>query len=57
MEEYIERYHIPSDNDGEFLLKGKDFSLIKNMGFDAISLWDFRRDKKNAKNKSSSERK
>ncbi|MBD3211848.1 MAG: hypothetical protein GF311_04495 [Candidatus Lokiarchaeota archaeon] len=45
MEKYIEQYAIKSEENENFILNGKDFSLIKNMGFNAVSLWDFRRGK------------
>ncbi|MBD3194221.1 MAG: hypothetical protein GF317_04145 [Candidatus Lokiarchaeota archaeon] len=42
---YVNFYSIESDNNDKLILYGKDFSLIKNMGFEAFSLWDFRRKK------------
>jgi len=45
MKEYMKEYKILSDNNKDFYLKEKDYSLIKNIGFDAISIWDFRRGK------------
>jgi hypothetical protein len=45
MENYVEQYGIKFEENDNFVLNGKDFSLIKNMGFDAVSLWDFRRGK------------
>ncbi|MFX1394533.1 MAG: uroporphyrinogen decarboxylase family protein [Promethearchaeota archaeon] len=40
---YIHRYGIKSGEDENLILKNKDYSIIKYMGFDAISVWDFRR--------------
>ncbi len=40
---YLKNYKILSYNDFKLILKGKNYSIIKNMGFDAISIWDFRR--------------
>lgn len=45
IERYRIKYGIPSDKNEDLILKGKDYSIIKNMGFDAVSLWDFRRAK------------
>ncbi|TXT61424.1 MAG: putative Uroporphyrinogen-III decarboxylase-like [Promethearchaeota archaeon] len=42
---YIKSYNINPDPDDSYILNGKDFSLIKKMKFDAVSLWDFRRGK------------
>ncbi|MBN1214378.1 MAG: hypothetical protein JXA99_02940 [Candidatus Lokiarchaeota archaeon] len=43
MKLYQNKYNIISENNNMFILKGKDYSLIDKMGFDAISIWDFRR--------------
>jgi len=40
---YVNAYGIKSEKDYNLILKDKDYSIIKNMGFDAISIWDFRR--------------
>ncbi|MBY8982482.1 MAG: hypothetical protein KGD57_06020, partial [Candidatus Lokiarchaeota archaeon] len=40
---YQKKYNIYSDRNKDFFLKKKDYSLIKNIGFNAISIWDFRR--------------
>jgi len=44
MEKYRKQFDLKISKK-EILLNGKDFSLIKKMGFDAISLWDYRRGK------------
>ena len=43
IENYIEIYKPKLDSDKSLILNRKNFNLIKQMGFDAISLWDFRR--------------
>jgi hypothetical protein len=46
--EFISRYKTQyplTSNDNELYLNDLDYSLISSMGFDAISLWDFRRGK------------
>ncbi len=42
IDKYIKCYKIET-NDKEHLLNFKNYDIIKKMGFDAISLWDFRR--------------
>ncbi len=42
IDNYIKQYNI-TPTLPEIILNNKDYSIIKNMGFDAISLWDFRR--------------
>ncbi len=42
---YIKEYDIKPKNDKALILKKKDYSIISQMGFDAISIWDFRRGK------------
>ncbi|MFW9951390.1 MAG: hypothetical protein ACFFKA_14830, partial [Candidatus Thorarchaeota archaeon] len=39
---YCNKYHITQERD-DLLLKDKNYSVIKRIGFDAISIWDFRR--------------
>lgn len=44
IENYINKYQIyPDKND--IILNGKNYSIIKQMGFDAISIWDYRKGK------------
>lgn len=46
--EFISRFKTQyplTSNDNELYLNDLDYSLISSMGFDAISLWDFRRGK------------
>jgi uroporphyrinogen-III decarboxylase len=43
MKKFIKQYTLKSDNNTNLLLMDKDYSLIKQMGFDAVSIWDFRR--------------
>lgn len=43
IENYIKAYKIMSDHNLDFILNEKDYSIIKNMGFDAISILDYRR--------------
>lgn len=40
---YTQAYGIQSEKDENLILKDKNYSIIKDMGFDAISVWDFRR--------------
>ncbi|MFX1417501.1 MAG: uroporphyrinogen decarboxylase family protein [Promethearchaeota archaeon] len=42
VDKYIDQYNLKSDNI-DFMLKKKNYNIIQQMGFDAISLWDFRR--------------
>ena len=42
LKNYIEIYNLKSKNNDELILKEKDYSIIEQMGFDAISIWDFR---------------
>lgn len=42
---YVQKYEIHPELDEKFVLNGKNFSVIEKMGFDAVSLWDFRRGK------------
>ena len=42
---YVQKYEITPEFDEKFVLNGKNFSVIIKMGFDALSLWDFRRGK------------
>lgn len=39
---YCKEYNL-QENVNDFLLKEKNYSIIKRIGFDAISIWDFRR--------------
>jgi uroporphyrinogen decarboxylase len=39
---YINQYNLKTDN-VNFILNDKNYNIIKQMTFDAISLWDFRR--------------
>ena len=43
LRKYMRTYKIESEKDENLILKNKDYSIIKQMGFDAISIWDFRR--------------
>jgi uroporphyrinogen decarboxylase len=44
IDNYIAQYNLkPKKNN--LILNDKDYSIIESMGFDAISLWDFRRGK------------
>ncbi|MFX1258988.1 MAG: uroporphyrinogen decarboxylase family protein [Promethearchaeota archaeon] len=43
MENYIKKYKLQSEQNKSLVLNNKNYSLIKEIGFDAISLWDFRR--------------
>ncbi len=45
MEKYIKAYNLKSNNQGNLILSNEDYSLISNMGFDSVSLWEFRREK------------
>ncbi len=45
MEKYIETYNIEPENDKDLILNNKNYSIIKKMGFDAISLWEYRKRK------------
>ena len=45
MEKYIETYNLEPENDKNFILNNKDYTIIKLMGFDAISLWEYRKRK------------
>ena len=45
MKIYQNNYNIISEDYDSLLLNGKDYSLINKIGFDAISIWDFRRGK------------
>ena len=40
---YINAYGIKSEKDKNLILNKNDYSTIKQIGFDAISIWDFRR--------------
>ncbi|NVM37148.1 MAG: hypothetical protein HWN81_16235 [Candidatus Lokiarchaeota archaeon] len=42
IDNYIKQYNI-TPTLPEFILYNKNYSIIQKMGFDAISLWDFRR--------------
>jgi uroporphyrinogen-III decarboxylase len=42
IDKYIKKYDLKIDKNIQ-LLNNKNFNIIKQMGFDAISLWDFRR--------------
>ncbi|MFX1377613.1 MAG: uroporphyrinogen decarboxylase family protein [Promethearchaeota archaeon] len=42
LDKYIDQYDIKTNNTN-LMLKNKNFEIIQLMGFDAISLWDFRR--------------
>ncbi|MFX1277375.1 MAG: uroporphyrinogen decarboxylase family protein [Promethearchaeota archaeon] len=42
IDNYIKKYNLRIKNDNR-LLNNKNYNIIKQMGFDAISLWDFRR--------------
>ncbi|MFW9989346.1 MAG: uroporphyrinogen decarboxylase family protein [Candidatus Odinarchaeota archaeon] len=44
IDKYTESYKIETNNT-EYVLNLKNYDIIKQMGFDAISLWDFRRGK------------
>ncbi len=44
IDNYIRLYNLKTSNTNS-ILYSKDYSIIKQMGFDAISLWDFRREK------------
>ena len=39
---YINQYNLKK-NDNDKILNKKNYNIIERMGFDAISLWDFRR--------------
>ena len=45
LERYIKQYDIYPDHNSKLILKEKDYSIIKNMGFNAVSIWDFRKGK------------
>lgn len=45
IEKYLENYKPKPNSNENFILNGRDYNLIRQMGFDAISLWDFRRGK------------
>ena len=40
---FLERYDLPIEQGSDLILNKKNYSLIARMGFDAISLWDYRR--------------
>ena len=42
IDKYIKCYKLETNNT-DHILNSKNFDIIKQMGFDAISLWDFRR--------------
>ncbi|MFW9828539.1 MAG: uroporphyrinogen decarboxylase family protein [Candidatus Thorarchaeota archaeon] len=42
IENYIKQYDLKI-NENILLLNNKNYSIIKKMGFDAVSLWDYRR--------------
>lgn len=44
IDKYITQYNLKSENTN-LILNNKNYSIIKQMGFDAISIWDFRRGK------------
>ncbi|MFX0137589.1 MAG: uroporphyrinogen decarboxylase family protein [Candidatus Hodarchaeota archaeon] len=44
IENYIKQYNL-KPNKLDFVLNEKNYSIIEQMGFDAISLWDFRKGK------------
>jgi len=44
IDNYIKQYNLKT-NKTDPILNSKNFNIIKQMGFDAISLWDFRRGK------------
>ena len=43
IQKYIQIYGIKPKKDKNLILDKKDYSIIEQMGFDAISIWDFRR--------------
>ncbi|MFX1320362.1 MAG: hypothetical protein ACFFAQ_01845, partial [Promethearchaeota archaeon] len=45
IENYMEIYKHKLNFNENFILNGRNYNLIRQMGFDAISLWDFRRGK------------
>ncbi|MHA1272072.1 MAG: uroporphyrinogen decarboxylase family protein [Promethearchaeota archaeon] len=40
---YMKNYQISENKLNDLIFEGKNYSLIKNIGFDAISIWDYRR--------------
>ncbi|MHA1148716.1 MAG: uroporphyrinogen decarboxylase family protein [Promethearchaeota archaeon] len=42
---YRKKYNIKTNEEKDLLLNGKNYSTIKKIGFDAISIWDYRRGK------------
>ncbi|MFO8019181.1 MAG: uroporphyrinogen decarboxylase family protein [Promethearchaeia archaeon] len=42
---YVRQYKLQMNPRSDIILNNKNFSLIARMGFDAISLWDYRRGK------------
>ncbi|MBD3254734.1 MAG: hypothetical protein GF383_06555 [Candidatus Lokiarchaeota archaeon] len=42
---YLATYSLDYDNKNDLILFGKNYNIIRSMGFDAVSLWDFRRSK------------
>ncbi|MFX1316928.1 MAG: uroporphyrinogen decarboxylase family protein [Promethearchaeota archaeon] len=44
LENYVNLYNLKLNNEN-YILEGKNYYIIKQMGFDAISIWDFRRNR------------
>ncbi|MFX0003596.1 MAG: uroporphyrinogen decarboxylase family protein [Promethearchaeota archaeon] len=42
IDQYIDQYNLKTNN-VDLILNNKNYTIIEQMGFDAISLWDFRR--------------
>ncbi len=45
MDKYVKLFNIKGKEESTLLLYDEDYYLLKAMGFDAVSLWDFRRGK------------
>jgi hypothetical protein len=39
---YLADYSLNYDNKNDLILLGKNYNILRSMGFDAVSLWDFR---------------
>ncbi|UCC19636.1 MAG: hypothetical protein JSV62_16300 [Promethearchaeota archaeon] len=42
IEKYMDQYNLKTNN-SDLILNNKNYDIIQQMGFDAVSLWDFRR--------------
>lgn len=41
--QYLESYYMKDQSEGKFLFNSHNYAYIKQMGFDAVSLWEYRR--------------